>query len=891
MIGQTLAHYEILEELGHGGMGVVYKARDTHLDRYVAIKVLPAEAVVNPERKRRFVQEAKAASALNHPNIVTIFDISSDSGTDFIAMEYVPGKPLDELIPRKGMPLGELLKISVQVADALTAAHAAGIIHRDLKPANIMVGDDGRVRVLDFGLAKLTDPSESSELDETKTVAVAESSPKTEEGTILGTASYMSPEQAEGRKVDARSDIFSFGSVLYEMTTGRRPFVGESNMATLAAIISQEPGQLSEEIPHDLDKAITRCLRKDLSRRFQHMDDVKIALEELKEESDSGKLVSASTSDSEIRRQAVKLPMVAVAIIITAVVAVWLWKGRSGPIEPEVPLVAVRLTSYPGQEYAPSFSPDGSQVAFLWNRGGNPDIYIKQIGIDTPERVTEHPAWDGSPVWSPDGQLIAFRRVDSSRNKVGILVKPQRGGTERLLREFENSEWSNPAGPDHCWTRDSRWLVAVGRDSPEEKFGLVLISLETSEMRRLTVPPEGFEADGGPALSPDGRTLAFTRHVDGARSDLYMFGLSGELRPEGEPQRITFENRRSFAPAWTADGRDIIYCSGSLYGDTSLWRIAPFESQSARQLSFAGEGANHPAISQQGNRLAFSIWSYGSDIWRVVVPDGGRQASKPVKLVSSTRREADAEYSPDGQRIAFVSNRSGSYEIWVCASDGSNSVRLTALGGYARAPRWSPDGEKIAFFSSAEGNREIYVIAANGGAPMRLTDHPAEDSDPAWAQDGRWIYFHSSRTEESQVWKMPADGGEAVQMTNKGGEVPLESDDGRFLFYSKQLPDTTTYSLWRVSTDGGEEVQVLDSLRFKTTFDLVEQGIYFIPKPEADGRHLVQFQQFASGAIRTIAEIDPPLAEGLTISPDLRTILYVKRTEVSSDLMLVENFR
>src|SRR5262245_40572000 len=247
MTGHRLSHYEILEKLGEGGMGVVYKARDTHLDRFVAIKVLPPARVDDPARKARFVQEAKAASALNHPNIIHIYDISSDGGMDFIAMEFVPGKTLDLLIRRKGMRLNEALKIAVQIADALTRAHAAGIIHRDLKPSNIMVDEHGVVKVLDFGLAKLSETAPHGENDATRTLKAP-----TEEGTILGTAAYMSPEQAEGMEVDARSDIFAFGSVLYEMVAGQSACRGATKLSTIAAILNHAPSPLPAEIPHDL---------------------------------------------------------------------------------------------------------------------------------------------------------------------------------------------------------------------------------------------------------------------------------------------------------------------------------------------------------------------------------------------------------------------------------------------------------------------------------------------------------------------------------------------------------------------------------------------------------------------------------------------------------------
>src|SRR5437868_196853 len=270
MIGQALGHYRIEAKLGEGGMGVVYRAFDTHLDRSVAIKILRADATTSPERKRRFVQEAKAASALNHPNIIHIYDISSSDGTDFIAMEFVAGKTVDQLIGKSGLPLKDTLKYSIQIADALARAHSAGIVHRDLKPANIIVAEDGRVKLLDFGLAKLTETTGDSE-SATATMNIQQTA-LTEEGSIVGTIAYMSPEQAEGKKVDGRSDIFSFGSVLYEMVTGRRPFEGGSKISTLSAILHKEPpaaSEISPAVPMELEKIIARCLRKDPERRAQ----------------------------------------------------------------------------------------------------------------------------------------------------------------------------------------------------------------------------------------------------------------------------------------------------------------------------------------------------------------------------------------------------------------------------------------------------------------------------------------------------------------------------------------------------------------------------------------------------------------------------------------------
>ncbi|MEM7583951.1 MAG: protein kinase, partial [Acidobacteriota bacterium] len=403
MIGTKLAHYELLEELGRGGMGVVYKARDTRLDRFVAVKVLPAEKVAHRERQQRFVQEAKSASALNHPNIVTVYDIAEEDGTSFIAIEYVAGKTLAELIPRQGMRLGEVLKHAVQIASALTAAHQGGIVHRDLKPGNVIVGDDGRLRLVDFGLAKLVEADSDSDV----TLTFRESGPQTQEGTILGTAAYMSPEQAVGRAVDARSDIFSLGSLLYEMATGRSAFQGDSAMSTLGAIIHKEPEPLPPEVPHDLQKLIERCLRKDVARRYQHMADVKVVLEELKDASDSGTLVAtpitAPTTQLQSpraalwRRASVLGPVLAVAVLA---LAAWWWRPQ--PSVETAPLVPTPLTSYPGIEQTPALSPSGEQVAFSWNGESqdNFDIYVRVVGAEGTVRLTDDPAFDWAPTWS-----------------------------------------------------------------------------------------------------------------------------------------------------------------------------------------------------------------------------------------------------------------------------------------------------------------------------------------------------------------------------------------------------------------------------------------------------------------------------------------------------------
>jgi Tol biopolymer transport system component/tRNA A-37 threonylcarbamoyl transferase component Bud32 len=871
MIGRTISHYEVVEKLGEGGMGVVYKARDSHLKRFVALKVLPPEKVADPERKHRFVQEARSASALNHPNIVTVHDIDQSDGVDFIAMEYVEGKTLDELIGRKGLKLNEALKYAVQIADALAKAHAAGIVHRDLKPGNVMVTADGRVKVLDFGLAKLTEAAPVSQ-DGTTTQT---EHPTTESGMIVGTVAYMSPEQAEGKKVDARSDIFSFGSLLYEMVTGRRPFRRDSPALTLAAILHLEPPPLPAGIPSELERIIARCLRKDPARRFQHMDDVKIALEELKEESDSGKLAGIpATERKRPRRRLWVTAIAAAALLLSAAVAVW--RLREAP--PPSDLRPVALTSYSGIETQPSFSPDGNKVAFVWNgeKEDNFDIYIKQIGsAGTPMRLTTSPSAEGSPAWSPDDRWIAFVREQQGTAAV-MLISPL-GGPERKLTEMIGAGGLS-------WTPDGKWLAFGARDSLEERSSIWAISAETGERRRLTTFLTTAKAtdtalgDSSPSISPDGRALAFARQAKSYVFELYVLRLTRDLRPAGEPARVTDQRYGTMAGlAWTANGHEIVYSAGG-YQIQFLWRVSVSGRQTPRRLPYALPAAIFPAIARMPPRLVYTWQVYNRNLWRLDTRTGERRM-----LIGSTYDTSIPQYSPDGRKIAFQSTRSGNVEVWTCDADGSNCQQLTSFGGpQCGTPRWSPDGRWLALDSRVEGWSEIYVIAADGGTPRRATNLPPfSNTRPSWSRDGRWIYFSSDRSGRNEIWKIPVGGGQAVQVTRSGGAAALESPDGKYIYYVKEPGPP---GLFRMPVEGGEEKQVLPGNVESANFGVTAKGVYF-----TTGR-TIQLMDTATGKVSTLATLDKG-GGAISVSPDDAYVVWVQVDRDTQDLMLVENFR
>jgi serine/threonine protein kinase/Tol biopolymer transport system component len=888
MAGRTLLHYHIQEKLGEGGMGVVYRAHDTHLNRSVAIKLLPPFEMDNPERRKRFIREARAASALNHPNIITIYDIGNVEGIDFIAMEYVAGKSLAQMIGDRWLPLRETLKLGTQLADALAKAHRAGIVHRDLKPSNIMVTDDGLVKVLDFGLAKLTPPvhrddSSSGRLKrsalEKDPTAIESTVTSTQAGSIMGTAAYMSPEQAEGKPVDARSDIFTFGAVLYEMVTGRRAFKGDSSLSTLSAVLHQEPepvSRIAAGIPQQLERIIARCLKKDPGRRFQHMDEVRISLEEL-------------IQTQLYWRKLFWIGLAATALVAGIGIRWFSWQ------QPQPQSEAIPLTSYPGRESSPSFSSDGNLVAFCWNgeKQDNWDIYVKGVVTQSLRRLTTNPAAEFCPVFSEDGRSIAFFREKGGQRATLLQVSTVDGQEQALVDVVLPEDRYIRPGPYLAWLPGGREMVIVDKSLPEEQSCLFLYSSDTQKKYKLTQPPTGAD-DDGPAVSPDGHWLAFSRGAE--VSHLYLLEFSGDHTPKGEPRRITFENQHANSPAWTRDGREILFSAG-LYQDHRLWRMRVSGGRVGKpvRLDYVGDDNWYPAISPRGHRLAFMRLVGGrSEIWRVPETTPANRAVEPAKLIFSTRDDEEPEYSPDGERIVFKSNRSGKWEIWVCNSDASNPVQLTSnVGSNTFLPRWSPDGRRILFTSNPDGNNDLFQVDSQGGAPQRLTADSSNEVAAEISRNGRWIYFHSDRTGKKQIWKIAADperdGSAAVQLTRQGGISPEESPDGRFLYY---LKEGNPRSLWRMPTQGGEEAQVLPSVLYDN-FVVAEDGIYFLTSP-GDGSCLLELLGLASGAFRVLSRITDP-GWGLAVTPGPghkpRSILYVHARPDDSDLMLVEDFR
>jgi eukaryotic-like serine/threonine-protein kinase len=891
--GTRLGPYEIVDRLGAGGMGVVYKARDTRLDRLVALKVLLPDKVGDPERKRRFIQEAKSASALNHPNIVVIYDIGEEGGVEYMAMELIPGKPLDQMIPRNGMRFNDLLRSAAQVADALAKAHAAGIVHRDLKPANVMVTPEGLVKVLDFGLAKLIQPADrdgASRDDETATMGA-----HTEDGTVLGTTAYMSPEQAEARQIDGRSDVFSFGAMLYEMATGQRAFSRDTRLSTLAAILRDEPtlpAEIRADLPRDLTRVIARCLRKDPARRYQNAADLKLELDELREESDSGKLGAAAAAPARAPVPTSRLEWIGAGLtglLVLIVAGLYIWGRSQDSPKTDAGLKPVPLTSYPGVQRLASFSPDGNQVAFSWNGEAhdNYDIYVKLVGQGAPLRLTNDPGDDDSPRWSPDGRTIAFLRFSRDTSAALILVPPL-GGPERKVAQLYFHDPRGPLTNQLSWSPDSKFLIVSSAATPDGFDRLVAISLESGAIRPLTNPPPNID-DVEPALSPDGRFLAFSR-VSGLNiSQLLILPVSEKLEPRGEPRILPLTDAAPAEPTWTADGRDILFTTGSSNANVTLSRVPASGSGKSSPLPFSGTGAENPSVAPQGHRLAYTRVFQDTNVWRAPLTGGASAKAPSERLIASPFREVFPQYSPDGQRIAFHSDRDGTVQIWTCHADGLQCVQLTNMSGLTQGtPHWSPDGQRISFDSNTGGRWEIYTVAADGGPPRPVTNDPSTNIISSWSHDGRWIYFSSNRSGRFEVWKAPSQGGAAVQVTRNVGQATMESPDGKDLYFTK---NDGIDGVWKMPVEGGDESQVLKQSIHRYNFAVTEQGLYFTRQRSSDGSSEVQYLNFSTGAVSDIAKIEGTVDLGLAVSPDRKSLLFAQADYRGSNLMLVEGFR
>jgi eukaryotic-like serine/threonine-protein kinase len=778
--------------------------------------VLRPDATASPDRRRRFVQEAKSASALNHPGIIHIYDIDTanlpDGPTDFIAMEFVPGKTLDQYIAKNGLNLKDTLKYGIQIADALARAHAAGIVHRDLKPANIIVAGDGRVKLLDFGLAKLTEKIDADPECATATLAAPES-PQTEEGAIVGTVAYMSPEQAQGMKVDGRSDIFSFGSVLYEMVTGRRAFEGGTKVSTLSAILHKEPraaSEISQTVPAELEKIIARCLRKDPERRAQGIADVKLALEELKEESESGKL-SAQTAAAAAapllaprrRRLAAITGGIVALIVATAGLAWWLLKRpSSAPARSEW----VQITNLPDSAVQPALSPDGRMLTFIRGPFGfvTPgQIYVKMLPSGEPVQLTHDDHMKFSPGFSPDGSRIAYTVAEGiwatwvvpvlggeprlwlpnasglgwlgkskllfSENKDQVLhlaivtADESRAGSRDIYVPPHERGMAHHAYP----SPDAKWMLVEEMDAEGDIAQCRLAPLDGSSAGHPVGPPDG--QCQAAAWSPDGEWMYFSSNSGGA------FHIWRQRFPDGPPEQITAGPTEEEGIAMAPDGRSFITAVGSR--QSSVWL---HDAAGDRQISLEGY-AFGAKFTADGKRLLYQVRrGSASELW-VAERDSGR--SEPLfpgfaVAVAGVGAIGGYDISADDRQVVMTSaDTAGKLRLWLAPLDRHSPPRQipNVEGG---RPFFGATGE--VFYRKVDGTSAfLYRVQQDGGGLQRAIDEPITGIVGASpAHD--WLALSSTPARAMLVFR--ADGGATIRLHLPPATRIGWSGDGKYWF-------------------------------------------------------------------------------------------------------------
>jgi len=720
-----ISHYQIVAPLGAGGMGLVYSAIDLNLDRRVALKVLPEHLAGERDAIDRLRREARAASALNEPGICTIYEIGEDAGVVFIAMELLEGETLGQRLKAGRMPVSEVVDVALEVISALDHAHGRGVMHRDITPANIFLLGTGRVKLLDFGLAKI-DPEQralsSPSPDRTMTVLSTT-------GSISGTVPYMSPEQARGEAVDSRSDLFSFGTVLHEALEGKRLFVG-STAEVLSAILTKTPPPLAGTVPGmppDLDRVLAKALEKDRELRYQTAAEMRADLRRVKRDLDAPSATAAAKWPGARRATAV-------ATLVAAASLVYYWSRPAPDGAAAAPLRATftQISDLAGLETFPSLSADGQTLLFASAHEGRWRIYSQRIGGRNLVNLTpDSPADDTQPVWSPDGTRIAFR---SSREGGGIFVMGATGESVRRLTDFGfNPTWS----PDGTSIAVATEIV----EGPTSRmsYSQIWVVDVSSGARRMVTDDNAVQ----PRWSPSGERIAYWK-VDGSGNrDIYTVPSSG-----GAPVAATRDAATDWSPAWTPDGNHLFF-SSDRGGSMNLWRV-PIDEQSG-QTTGPYEPVTTPALnsgllsfSADGSRMVYVAQTSTRNIHKILFDPARRRTVGAVMAVTrGTRYLRYPSVSPDGRSLVYTSDE----KVIVSQIDGSSLRQLTDGAFRDRAPRWSPDGTTLAFYSNRSGTYEIWSIRADGSGLRQLTFGGSGVTYffPVWSPDGGKLAFGDLR--------------------------------------------------------------------------------------------------------------------------------------------------
>jgi Tol biopolymer transport system component/tRNA A-37 threonylcarbamoyl transferase component Bud32 len=885
VIGKTVSHYKILEKLGEGGMGVVYKAEDTRLRRTAALKFLHPELTRDEDAKIRFIHEAQAAAALNHPNICTIYEVDEHDGRSFIAMEFIEGEGLKDRIERGPLPIDELLSITIQIGEGLHEAHEKGIVHRDIKPGNIMLTSKSQAKILDFGLARLGAHTKITKTD-----------------TTLGTAAYMSPEQASGKEVDRRSDIWSLGVVLYEMVAGRKPFMGDYEPAVVYSILNETPEPLTAlrtGVPMELERIVSKTLAKDREERYQHVDDVLTDLRILRRELESGaskphRPVAAGGRRSRLGLYSRVAAFVVVAVAAGVMITRWVGENKTNkalggkvPTElvPPSQITLHQATFSEDLEEYPAFSPDGMRLAYSRETDGFKHVFIKHLETGEETQLTEGRFDDIQPAWSPDGDAMLFVRSNQPGGKLepwdvfsgfdgGDIwrVELSSGDMRKLADNAFNPSYSPDggrialdaswAGPRRIWTTD-----AFGRN-PQQA------SVDSSEAVKHIIP----------RWSPDGSKLVF-QNVEKTKFDVKIVDVNTR-----EMTWITNDLFTDINPVWSQSGNEVFF-SSYRGGGMNVWRVSVSRDGNAidqpRQVTTGSGQDVQIAVSPDGKRLAFSILRINADIWRLPVsPETGEPRAEPEPVVATTREDSRGAWSPDGKRVAFNSDRTGDMNIWLYSFDDGSVRQVTSGPGGDYQANWSPDGGRLAFFSSRAGNADIWAVDLGTGELKQLTSDASLDYNPFFSPDGKSIAYQSDRFGRLEVWVMNADGTGQRQLTNTGvkGHFMRWDKGGASIIYSVPSGE---FQLFHVPVSGGEAQPLADcaggshisfSPDRSMVMDVVGHKVLWVTPLESGERRKVF--EFDDSDIR----IDYPVW-----SPDGMWVLFDRLKPQGGDIWLMEN--
>jgi len=808
--GTQLGPYKIEGPLGKGGMGEVFRATDTRLRRSVAIKILLRDKVADPERRKRFLQEARAASALNHPNIVTLHDIASGAGLDYIVMELVPGRPLNKVITQKGIPAATAAGYTAQICSALAVAHAAGIVHRDMKPANVMVTPEGQVKILDFGLAKLI---EHARVPGTETVTLETA--LTEPGTLVGTVAYMSPEQASGNPLDHRTDIFSLGVMFYEMLTGKRPFRGKSPLETMLAIIHDSAPPLGAQ-PQALQEIVDKALAKEANDRYQHVGDFGLDLRRFQlRPSDKQAAVSGSKLTN-------RLSWTASAILLAAMPVVW-WASRHTSLKGQTSEAAevsiTPLTTNLGYNGEATIAPDGQTVAYVSDRTGGLNIFLRQIGSSSDLALTQDQGDNIQPSYSPDGRQIAFvsSRMGASRifypgfdNPMlggDIWVMPALGGTPRRVAKDGNFPSWSPDGSKIVFARYRIGLFEVAAsggevreikipNTPRQVFYPVCsaecrwILFEDAAGGINVVPAQGgaqqqIATGRHPVWDEVSQSVIYTDSREGNNHSLWSVPFSiTEGRPSGKPRPITVGRGRDWQPAVSKDGKIVAYTA--IQTSFNL-EIVPFDAEAGRVLgpprvlTTGNQVSYFMRFSPDGKSVAFeSSRGAGKHIWRVDV------GTEPIQLTSDPKfEETFPQWSPDGNTIAFTrqpAQSPNSRSLWFMDSDGANPRQILEGNNLTR---WLPDGTGLVF---QDLKNQVFVYELGSGRIRQASTQPDVASMISMSPDGSWIIYQATTVKDKanvDVHAVRLDGGgpRVVAATPRQDYHPFFSPSGRWVYF------------------------------------------------------------------------------------------------------------